>query len=82
MVKNRTFQDLSGTFAELEHDYNKSNIKNSWNEPPTANAGILLTTPLGANSFAGSQGDTRTQVLKYPFVDSVSGNYVGHSQNF
>ncbi len=81
ILKNRTFQDLSGTFAELEHDYNKSNIKNSWNEPPTANAGILLTTPLGANSFAGSQGDTRTQVLKYPFVDWTGGISLAISTN-
>ena len=81
ILKNRTFQDLSTTFAELEHDYNKSNIKNSWNEPPTANAGILLTTPLGANSFAGSQGDTRTQVLKYPFVDWTGGISLAISTN-
>ncbi len=81
ILKNRTFQDLSSTFAELEHDYNKSNIKNSWNEPPTANAGILLTTPLGANSFAGSQGDTRTQVIKYPFVDWTGGISLAISTN-
>ena len=63
-LKEKTFKDLSTTLSELEHDYNKSNIKASWDS-----TGITLLSPLGANSFAGNQGDTTTQVLKYPFVD-------------
>ena len=63
ILKNRKFQDLSATFAELEHDYNKSNIKASWT------GGVTLNNPLGADSFAGNQGDTTTEVIKYPFVD-------------
>ena len=63
-LKEKTFKDLATTLSELDHRYNKSNIKASWDS-----TGITLLTALGANSFAGSQGDTNTQVLKYPFVD-------------
>jgi len=61
-LKEKTFKDLD--LSELDHRYNKSNIKASWDS-----TGITLLTALGINSFAGSQGDTNTQVLKYPFVD-------------
>tara|TARA_R100001163_G_scaffold10158_1_gene9608 strand:- start:2537 stop:5305 length:2769 start_codon:yes stop_codon:yes gene_type:complete len=63
-LKEKTFNDLSTILSELDHRYNKSNIKASWDS-----TGITLLTALGANSFAGNQGDTTTQVLKYPFVD-------------
>ena len=63
-LQEKTFRDLSTTFTELNHDYNKTNIKNSWDS-----TGITLLQPLGLNSFAGSSGATSTQVLKYPFVD-------------
>lgn len=62
VLKNKKFLDLD--FSELEHEYNKTNIVASWDS-----TGITLLSPLGANSFAGNQGDTTTQVLKYPFVD-------------
>ena len=61
-LKEKTFNDID--LSELEHRYNKSNIKASWDS-----TGITLLSALGANSFAGNQGDTTTQVLKYPFVD-------------
>ena len=63
-LKEKTFRDLATTLSELDHDYNKTNIKASWDS-----TGITLLSALGTNSFAGSQGDTTTQVLKYPFVD-------------
>ena len=63
-LKEKTFNDLATTFSELDHNYNKTNIKASWDS-----TGISLLSPLGINSFAGNQGDTNTQVLKYPFVD-------------
>ena len=48
-------------FTELEHTYDKTNIKNSWNDSPAA--GISYTN---ANT-SGFRDDNTT--LKYPFVD-------------
>ena len=62
-LKSKTISNLT-ELKELDHLYNKSNIKASWDS-----TGITLITPLGANSFAGAVNDTTTQVLKYPFVD-------------
>ena len=62
-LKSKNISDLT-VLNELDHLYNKSNIKGSWDT-----TGILLSTPLGINSFAGAYNDTHTQVLKYPFVD-------------
>jgi len=62
-LKSKLISDLTA-LNELDHLYNKSNIKNSWDS-----TGVLLSTPLGTNSFAGSSGATNTQVLKYPFID-------------
>ena len=63
-LKEKTFNDLATTFSELDHDYNKNNVKASWDS-----TGISLLSPLGLNSFAGAHNDTNTQVLKYPFID-------------
>ena len=67
VLKDKTFQDLD--FSELDHDYDKDNIKNSW----VNTTGITLTNPLSStNSFAYSSAIgnlTNTNVLKYPFVD-------------
>ena len=61
VLKDRTFSELD--FSELEHHYNFSNIRNSWQ-------GILdLLNPLPAGSFAGTPGASTTNVLKYPFID-------------
>tara|TARA_R110000751_G_scaffold65819_8_gene134552 strand:+ start:959 stop:3652 length:2694 start_codon:yes stop_codon:yes gene_type:complete len=58
ILKERTFSDLS--FSELDHIYNKTNIKNSWN---SAGTGIAYTnTPTSGFRDAN---DT----LKYPFID-------------
>jgi len=53
-------------FDELEHDYNKSNVKASWDT-----SGLTLTNSLPTNSFAykASLGVNNTDVIKYPFVD-------------
>ena len=59
-VGKKTFADFQNGFDELEHDYNKDNIKDSW-------IGKLPITFLGAGSFAGAVNDTETDVLKYPF---------------
>jgi hypothetical protein len=59
----RTFSDLD--FSELEHDYNISNITDSWD-------GVLPVAALPISSFAnntGVAGATTTNVLKYPNVD-------------
>ena len=61
VLQDKTFSDLN--FSELTHDYNYSEIRNSWQ-------GILgLTNPLPAGSFAGVAGASTTNVLKYPNVD-------------
>ena len=63
ILKSKNLSNLN-KISELDHLYNKTNIKGSWDS-----TGILLTTPLSPNSFAGAYNDTHTQVLKYPFVD-------------
>jgi hypothetical protein len=58
-LKDKTFNDLN--FTELEHDYNKTNIKLSWNDSP--DPPIAYT-----NSSTSGYRDGNTTV-KYPFVD-------------
>jgi hypothetical protein len=67
VLDNKKFRDLD--FSELEHDYNKTNIKASWYD----STGITLTNPLSTNSNAydASLGVNNTTVLKYPFVNWV-----------
>ena len=61
VLGERTFSDLD--FSELTHNYNYTEIKNSWQ-------GILgLTNPLPVGTFAGTAGTSVTGVLRYPFVD-------------
>jgi hypothetical protein len=57
-LKDKTFSQLD--FAELEHLYNKTNIKNSWNNSGT---GITYTN----SSTSGFRNAFST--VKYPFVD-------------
>ena len=65
VLQNRLFRDLD--FSELTHDYNKTNITNSWYD----GAGITLSEDLELNSFArdSSLSLNKTTVLKYPFID-------------
>ena len=58
ILKERTFSDLN--LSELDHTYNKTNIKNSWNSSGT---GISYTNT--ATSGFRDANDT----LKYPFID-------------
>ena len=63
VLAERTFSDLD--FSELEHDYNYTEIRNSWQ-------GLLTVAPLPITSYAnntGVAGATTTNVLKYPFID-------------
>jgi len=72
-LKELTFSDLDLT--ELEHSYNKVNIKATW-----GSTGLPLTNPLtDPNEFAGPVGATNTQVLKYPFIDWTHQYLVGGS---
>ena len=57
-LKDRAFRDLD--FTELEHDYNRTQIKKSWNDATT---GITYTNP----STSGFRDAYST--VKYPFVD-------------
>ena len=57
-LKDKTFSELY--FTELEHDYNKTEIKRSWNDSGT---GISYTNP----STSGFRDAYTT--LRYPFVN-------------
>ena len=57
-LKDKTFSQLD--FTELEHDYNKTEIKYSWNDSGT---GITYTN----SSTSGFRNAFST--VKYPFVD-------------
>tara|TARA_R110000796_G_scaffold78846_1_gene175677 strand:- start:1578 stop:4283 length:2706 start_codon:yes stop_codon:yes gene_type:complete len=57
-LKDRAFRDLD--FTELEHAYNKTQIKYSWNDATT---GITYTNP-NTSGFRDAYS-----TVKYPFVD-------------
>ena len=57
-LQDRSFRDLD--FTEIEHEYNRTQIKNSWNDATT---GITYTNP----STSGFRDAYST--VKYPFVD-------------
>ena len=54
VLKDKQLSDLS--FAELQHLYNKTNIKDSWN------AGVTYDNP-------STSGFRNANTIKYPFVD-------------
>jgi len=58
ILKERTFSELD--FSELDHDYQKENIKNSWD---SSGVGINYVNP----NTSGFRDDNNT--VKYPFVD-------------
>ena len=65
ILQNRTFANID--FSELEHSYNKENIKKSF-----ANSiGLELLNSLSTDSYAyqAGLGVDNTNVLKYPFCD-------------
>ena len=59
ILKDKTFSELG--FTELEHDYNKTNIKYSWNDSPDTSITYL-------NPSTSGYRDAYT-TLRYPFVD-------------
>ena len=67
VLDNKKFRDLD--FSELEHEYNKTNIKASWYDA----TGITLLNSLStdSNAYDASLGVNNTTVLKYPFVNWV-----------
>jgi hypothetical protein len=75
VLGDRAFRDLD--FTELEHDYNKSEIKHSWNDGVTA--GQLTPITWANPSTSGFRTDFST--LKYPFVDWTHQIAVGGSNN-
>tara|TARA_R110002020_G_scaffold42575_4_gene124541 strand:- start:3040 stop:5988 length:2949 start_codon:yes stop_codon:yes gene_type:complete len=61
VLKDKTFYELN--LCELDHDYDLASIQAS-------QTGVLpLTNPLPVGTFAGANGGTTTDVLKYPLVD-------------
>jgi len=68
-LKGKTFADFD--FSELEHPYNYTQIKNSWNFGGT---GITYSNP----STSGFRNDNST--IKYPFVDWAH-QYTTNSSN-
>ena len=58
VLDNRKFRDLD--FSELEHDYNKTNIKASWYD----STGVTYTN-------ASTSGNRSAVTIKYPFVNWV-----------
>ena len=65
VLESKTFADID--FTELQHDYTLTNIKNSWVDT----TGLTLASALATGSFALEAGlvNTKTNVLKYPFVN-------------
>ena len=69
VLGDKTFSELD--FTELEHDYQKTNILNSWNDAPSAGITYL-------NSSTSGFRDANSTV-KYPFVDWTHQILVGGS---
>ena len=62
ILKDRTFSELD--FTELTHNYNKLQIKYSWNDGTPGQ-----TTPITWTNASTSGFRTNFNTLKYPFVD-------------
>ena len=62
VLKDKKFRNID--FSELEHEYNRTNITASW-----STNGLFLANNLPVDSFAGTAGTNKTDVLKYPFVN-------------
>lgn len=62
-LKDKKFRDLK--FTELTHEYNKTQIKYSWNDGVTASQ----LTPITWTNSGTSGFRTDFNTLKYPFVD-------------
>ena len=75
ILENKKFKDLN--LEELDHTYNKTNIKHSW----TDSVGITLNTPLQttSNAYDPALGVNKTNVLKYPFVNWIGDFNINNS---
>ena len=73
VLGDKTFSDLD--FTELTHDYQKTNIINSWNDGVT----VGQTTPITWTNASTSGNRTDFDTLKYPFVDWTHQQLVGGS---
>jgi hypothetical protein len=71
-LKDKKFKDID--FSELEHTYDKDNIKLSTYD----NNGVVLDTALTTSSFAytAALGTGKTDVIKYPFVKWNGSTYL------
>lgn len=71
-LKDKKFKDID--FTELNHLYDKANIKLSHYD----NNGVVLTTALPTSSFAykAALGTGKTDVIKYPFVKWNGNTYL------
>ena len=76
VLDNKKFKDLD--FSELEHEYNKTNIKASWDD--TIGITLLNSLSTDSNAYNPSLGVDNTTVLKYPFVNWV-GSYARDSND-
>ena len=63
VLGDKTFSELD--FAELEHDYNRTQIQYSWNDGVT----VGQTTPITWTNASSSGFRTDFNTLKYPFVN-------------
>ena len=61
-LQDRVFRDLD--FTEIEHEYNRTQIKNSWNDGTAGQ-----TTPIAWTNSGTSGFRTNFETVKYPFVD-------------
>ncbi len=71
-LKDKKFKHID--FTELSHNYNKTNIKQSFE----SNDGVSLISSLTTDSFAynATLGVDKTDVIKYPFVKWNGDSYL------
>tara|TARA_R110000824_G_scaffold37238_9_gene114563 strand:- start:2905 stop:5688 length:2784 start_codon:yes stop_codon:yes gene_type:complete len=71
VLKDKKISDLD--FTELEHKYNKTGIRRSWNDGTWQDIGLPLINTITSASFAYDASlaspSNHTSVLKYPFID-------------
>ncbi len=71
-LKDKKFKHID--FTELSHNYNKTNIKQSFE----SNDGVSLISSLSTDSFAynATLGVDKTDVIKYPFIKWNGDSYL------
>lgn len=76
ILSDKTLQDID--LSELRHTYKESDIKDAMD----VTIGTKLLVPLGADSFAGTSGDTHTGVIRYPLVRWSASSYASSPGNW